>query len=119
MMNCKPVSTPMTVSEKLSARDGVILQPQDATKYRSVVGALQYLILTRHDLSFIVNKVCQFLYQPTTIHWTVVKRILRYLRSTLKIGFKIDKCYLSVFSAPTRIGWSRSCVPVLRRSYKL
>jgi hypothetical protein len=79
MMNCKPVSTPMTVSGKLSAHDGVILQPQDVTKYRSVVGALQYLTLTRPDLLFPVNKVCQFLYQPTTIHWTAVKRILRYL----------------------------------------
>jgi hypothetical protein len=79
MMNCKPVSTPMTVLGKLSAHDGVILQPQDVTKYRSVVGALQYLTLTRPDLLFPVNKVCQFFYQPPTIHWTAVKRILRYL----------------------------------------
>jgi hypothetical protein len=62
MMNCKLVSTPMTLTEKLSAHDGVALEPQDATKYHSIVGALQYLTLTRPDLSFLVNKVCQFLH---------------------------------------------------------
>jgi hypothetical protein len=62
MMNCKLVSTPMTLTEKLSAHDGVALEPQDTTKYHSIVGALQYLTLTRPDLSFLVNKVCQFLH---------------------------------------------------------
>jgi hypothetical protein len=37
------------------------------------VGELQYLTLTRPDLSFSVNKVCQYLHAPTTAHWTVVK----------------------------------------------
>jgi hypothetical protein len=60
MMNCKPVSTSMTMSEKLSAHDGVTLEPQDATRYRSVAGELQYLTSTRPNLSFPVNKVCQF-----------------------------------------------------------
>jgi hypothetical protein len=91
MMNCKPVRTPMTVSEKLSSHDGTVLAAEDAFKYRSIVGALQYLTLTRPDLSFPVNKVCQFLHQPTTVHWTAIKRILRYPRYTLKIGFKIER----------------------------
>jgi hypothetical protein len=47
--------------------------PNDSTQYRSIVGALQYLTLTRPDISFAVNKVCQFLHSPTTIHWTAVK----------------------------------------------
>jgi hypothetical protein len=58
MLDCKPVPTPMTSSEKLSARDGDPLAPDDVTKYRSVVGALQYLSHTRPDLSFAINKVC-------------------------------------------------------------
>jgi histone deacetylase 1/2 len=46
MAKCKAVTTPLATSEKLSITDGVKLSSEDATKYRSVVGALQYLTLT-------------------------------------------------------------------------
>lgn len=62
MASCKPVNTPLSTSEKLSAFEGVPIGPKDATIYRSIVGALQYLTLTRSDISFAVNKVCQFLH---------------------------------------------------------
>ena len=80
MRNCKTSSTPLSVSEKLSKHEGELLNAEDSTKYRSVVGALQYLTLTRPDLAYLVNKVCQFLHSPTTVHWSAVKRILRYVR---------------------------------------
>jgi hypothetical protein len=59
MSNCKPVSTPLTLCDKLMINDGVALGPRDSTEYRSIVGALQYLTLTRSDLSYSVNKVCK------------------------------------------------------------
>jgi hypothetical protein len=68
MSDCKPVNTPMSTSEKLSLHEGDLLGPSDATQYRSMVGALQYLTLTRPDISFAVNKVCQYLHAPTTVH---------------------------------------------------
>jgi histone deacetylase 1/2 len=40
MFSSKPVSTPLSTSEKLSAYEGAPLGPKDATNYRSVVGAL-------------------------------------------------------------------------------
>uniref|UniRef100_A0A2N9EQM2 Uncharacterized protein n=1 Tax=Fagus sylvatica TaxID=28930 RepID=A0A2N9EQM2_FAGSY len=76
----KPISSPATAGKKLSLYDGDPLS--DPTEFRSVVGALQYLTLTRPDICFAVNQVCQFLHQPTTNHWTAVKRILRYLKDT-------------------------------------
>jgi histone deacetylase 1/2 len=69
----KLVATPLSTSEKLSAYIGSLLGPEDATKYRSIVGALQYLTLTRPDISFSVNKVCQYLHAPTTQHWQLLK----------------------------------------------
>jgi hypothetical protein len=66
MTSCKVVSTPMVLGEKLLINDGKPLGSQDATRYRSVVGALQYLTLTRPDLSFAMNRVCQFLHSQTT-----------------------------------------------------
>jgi hypothetical protein len=91
MSDCKPVNTPMSTSEKLSVHEGGLLGPSDATQYRSMVGALQYLTLTRPDISFAVNKVCQYLHAPTTVHWSAVKRILRYIKHTMKLGLKIGK----------------------------
>lgn len=79
MIDCKPANTPLSVSEKLSLHEGSALGPNDATQYRSIVGALQYLTLTRPNIAFSVNKVCQFLHTPT-VHWVAVKRILRYIK---------------------------------------
>jgi hypothetical protein len=58
MIQCKPATTPLLTSEKLSAAKGKPLSPTYTTHYHSIVGALQYLTLTRLDLSFAVNKVC-------------------------------------------------------------
>jgi histone deacetylase 1/2 len=106
MMDCKSVATPLSTSEKLSAHEGNLLGPRDATTYRSVVGALQYLILTRPDISFAVNKVCQYLHAPTTIHWAAVKRILRYLKHTMKIGLRICKTSSLLVSAFSDADWA-------------
>ena len=82
MQGCKPSPTPLSSVEKLSLVEGVILNQEDGTKYRSLVGALQYMTLTRTDISFAVNKVCQFLHAPTSAHWTAAKHILRYVKNT-------------------------------------
>ena len=58
LRDCKPVSTPLSFADKLTLNDGDLLGPEDSTNYRSIVGALQYLTLTRPDISFSVNKVC-------------------------------------------------------------
>jgi histone deacetylase 1/2 len=55
MSDCKPVTTPLSTSEKLSLHEGEPLGPEDATQCRS--SALQYLTLTRPDIAFSVNKV--------------------------------------------------------------
>jgi histone deacetylase 1/2 len=47
---------------------GDLLGPEDSTKYRSVVGSLQYLKHTRPDIAYAVNKVCQYLHAPNTVH---------------------------------------------------
>ncbi|XP_019055171.1 PREDICTED: uncharacterized protein LOC109115495 [Nelumbo nucifera] len=54
--------------------------------FRSTVGALQYLSFTRPDISFAVSKVYQFMNASTSNHWTTVKRILHYLKSTIYYG---------------------------------
>jgi hypothetical protein len=73
--------------------------PDDSIRYRSIVGALQYLTLTRPDLAFSVNKVCQFLHVPTISHWTIVKKILRYVKNTVELGLSFVKSRLTLLNA--------------------
>lgn len=58
MTKCKLSPTPLSTSEKLSSHEGELLGSEESTRYRSIVGALQYLTLTRLDLAFSINKVC-------------------------------------------------------------
>jgi histone deacetylase 1/2 len=106
MLSCKPVSTPLSTSEKLSAYLGDPLGPTDITRYRSIVGALQYLTLTRPDISFSVNKVCQYLHAPTTAHWSAVKRILRYLKNTSSIGLILRRSPSMLVSGFSDADWA-------------
>ncbi|WVZ57430.1 hypothetical protein U9M48_007816 [Paspalum notatum var. saurae] len=108
MVNCKPCATPLSSTEKLSRFGGKQLSMEDGTRYRSVVGALQYLTLTRPDLAFSVNKVCQFLHAPTTSHWTAVKRILRYVKHTLHVGLRINRSDSTLVSAFSDADWAGS-----------
>ena len=84
MKNAKSVATPLCSTSNLTLLTGTPLD--DASEYRSVVGSLQYLSLTRPDISFSVNKMSQFMHRPTNEHWTAVKRILRYLSGTQNRG---------------------------------
>jgi histone deacetylase 1/2 len=108
MSDCKPVSTPLSTSEKLSLYEGILLDPEDATRYRSIVRALQYLTLTRPDIAFSVNKVCQFLHAPTTAHWAAVKRILRYIKQCIRLGLKIHMSTSTLVTAYSDADWAGS-----------
>ncbi|KAK1604948.1 hypothetical protein QYE76_028621 [Lolium multiflorum] len=106
MQLCKTVVTPLSVSEKLSLTDGELLSSEDSTRYRSIVGAMQYITLTRPDISFSVIKVCQFLHAPTTVYWIAVKRILRYLRGTIALGLRLSRSSSTLVSAFSDADWA-------------
>lgn len=89
MLHANIVHTPMSPNHMPSLHDGVSLS--DANTYRSIVGGLQYLSLTRPDVAFAVNKLSQFMHCPTTQHWVAVKRLLRYLRGTIHHGIFLHR----------------------------
>ena len=89
MLSAKGMNTPMMSNQILSKHGGKLLD--DPHHYRSVVGALQYVTITRPELAYSVNRVCQFMQAPTEIHWKAVKRILRYLKGTPKLGIHLRR----------------------------
>lgn len=89
MSEANSISTPMVSGPIISAFHGEKFT--DIHLYRSTVGALQYVTLTRPEIAYSVNKVCQFMHAPTHYHWQAVKRILRYLQGTLDRGLVFTK----------------------------
>ena len=61
----------------------------DITHFRSLIGALQYLAITRPDIQFAVNRVAQRMHQPSKHDYHCLKRILRYIFGTLGRGLLI------------------------------
>lgn len=77
MVNASPYRAPCVSGTKMSKFDGELLA--DPSEYRHIIGALQYVTITRPDIAYSVNQLCQYMQAPTTAHWTSAKRVLRYL----------------------------------------
>lgn len=86
MHQCKPISTPLALKAPVSTHPDHPFH--DPTPFRSLVGALQYLTLTRPDLSLAVNSVCQHMHAPTVHNFQNVKRTLRYIHGTIHLGLR-------------------------------
>ncbi|KAM6550921.1 hypothetical protein CsatB_000729 [Cannabis sativa] len=70
----------METNLKLS-KDKANLLP-DPTAYRSLIGKLIYLTITRPDITYAVNHLSQFLTCPRAPHLHAAHRILQFLKST-------------------------------------
>lgn len=86
MEKVKGISFPVISSKKFTKQGSSYFN--DPTLSKSVVGALNYAPITRPEICFSVNKVCQFMAQPLEEHWIAVKRILRYLKGTITHGLQ-------------------------------
>nr|GEW85016.1 putative polyprotein [Tanacetum cinerariifolium] len=72
----KPVPSPISTTANFHLDDSPLFD--DPVKYRQIVGALQYVTLSRPDITYAMNKVFQFMHSLTINHWSAVKRVLCY-----------------------------------------
>ena len=111
MTNCKPASTPFSISQKLQPSTDDMLP--DPTQYRSLVGALQYATFTCPDITYAVNQVCQYMHKPNSTNLVAAKCILRYLQGILHLGIRFQSGSSSLTTF-TDSDWARD--PYDRRS---
>ncbi|KAL6332094.1 hypothetical protein AAG906_020775 [Vitis piasezkii] len=104
MLDCKPVDIPMDPNVKLILGQRKPLG--DPGRYQQLVGKLNYLTITRPNISFLVSVVSQFLQSPCDSHWDVVIRILRYIKSTPGQGVLYEnRGHTQVVGYRCRLGW--------------
>ncbi|KAL6339440.1 hypothetical protein AAG906_032974 [Vitis piasezkii] len=60
-----------------------LLQHAGLSKSKSKTFPMVYCTITRPDIAYTVNKLCQFMHAPTSTHLQVVKCVLRYLKGSL------------------------------------
>ena len=86
MMDCKSMSTPMTLNlKKLCSDDSDLVDP---TMHRQLIGSLMYLVNTRPDKCFVVSTLSQYVCEPRQTHWVATKHVLRYLHGTVGYGLR-------------------------------
>ena len=66
------------------------------TEYKHIVGALQYVTLTKPDIAYSINQLCQHMNAPTSVHLTAAKRVLRYLKGFVHFGLQYGKGSLTI-----------------------
>ncbi|XP_038982127.1 uncharacterized mitochondrial protein AtMg00810-like [Phoenix dactylifera] len=97
MLTCKPVSSLLPLKlDAFCPTDALFNSPE---LYRSLAGSLQYLTVTRPDISYAVNYLCQFMHSPKISHFQLLKRVLRYIKGTLhhSLHFQSGPLVLSAF----------------------
>ena len=86
MLDCQSSRTPVDNTIKLSS----VGEPfSDSTLYRSLTGALQYLTITRPEVSYAIQQACLFMHDPHISHYNHIRRVLRYLKGTIDHGLHI------------------------------
>nr|GEY34716.1 retrovirus-related Pol polyprotein from transposon TNT 1-94 [Tanacetum cinerariifolium] len=89
MESCDPVGTPMEIKDKLDLDENGTLV--DATKYRSMIGALMYLTSSRPNIVHATCLCAWYQAKPTEKNLKEVERIFRYLWGTVNTGLWYTK----------------------------
>ena len=66
--------------------------PVDETLYRRMIGSMIYLMIsTRPDISYAVGVLSRFMQSPKELHLRFLKRLLRYVRTTIEYSLVYTK----------------------------
>ena len=90
MHNSSPVFTPMATGTKLT-KTMEDSEKADIKQYQSNVRSQMYAMLcTMPDLTYAISQISQFSSNPSTIHESAAKGVLRYLNGTRNFGITFN-----------------------------
>src|ERR1700743_2879504 len=110
MQDCNPVHTPLNVKDRLSSARSPTTELEcyklantfRGLSYLEGVGSLLYACQTCPDLAHATGVLAQFGANPGKQHYEALKRVLRYLKATLKFGLTLGGSKNEV----DLVGWS-------------
>jgi hypothetical protein len=119
-----PVKTPMVSGWSLPPKDPFLL-PEDASRYRSMVGTALYIsVMTRPDISYAAGQLSRHMSSPTHALKAAAERLLLFLKHTsnMRLVYKIGippPIQMKPISGPLLVVYSDSdwgTCPCTRRS---
>lgn len=95
MLGSRGRTTPMDQGTKLRARTEDS-ESFDQGQYRQAIGSLLYAALgSRPDITFAVGILGRFASNPSIEHWSAVKHLMRYIKSTIDISLPLVNTNMS------------------------
>ena len=80
---CKSKMTPWPLQEPTDIDYGEVLDGDNATLYRAMVGASLWTTIVRADVGFSVSKLSSHMKEPRDLDLQLAKGVFRYLKGTL------------------------------------
>ena len=84
------MSTPISAGVKLGKDE--VSEKLDDSMQRSSIENLLYLTASKPNILFVVSFLSQFMHSPRDTHFTMAKRVLRFIRGTNKFKFFPNIC---------------------------
>ena len=78
------VRTPMSPNDKLTV--DLLGKSVDSSLYRSMIGSLLYLTVSRPDISYSVGACARYQANPKESHMIALKGIIKYVKTTADFG---------------------------------
>uniref|UniRef100_A0A7S3PQJ1 Reverse transcriptase Ty1/copia-type domain-containing protein n=1 Tax=Aplanochytrium stocchinoi TaxID=215587 RepID=A0A7S3PQJ1_9STRA len=82
----KPAPSPMREGMKIFP---TLEEPQDVTKFRSMLNSASFLRKTRFDILFVLKELAQVQNRPNSFAWNTMHRLFRYLATSRDLGILI------------------------------
>lgn len=111
MTESKTVSTPLDFNQKISLemspKTEEDINEMKKIPYQEAVGSLLYAAqISRPDIAYAVGALSRFNKNPGKAHWSAVKRVFRYLKSTINLKLEYSKQSDGEISGYTDADWA-------------